>query len=76
LFWCYSFGVEQHPPSTLWTARNKGRNVECLVRLLPSGIDVEILIDSTPHIGRTFASSEEALEFSAQQQRKWATEGS
>jgi hypothetical protein len=60
--------VEPHPPSTLWKARNKGRQVECIVRLLPSGIDVEILIDDTPHIG----PSEEALEFSAQQQRKWS----
>ena len=45
------------------------------MRLLVSGIDVEILIDKTPHIGRTFASSEEALAFSAEQQRKWTEAG-
>jgi hypothetical protein len=67
--------VEPHPPSTLWTAKHQGRQIECIVRLLPSGIDVEILIDDTPHIGRTFASSEEALDFSAQQQRKWSEGG-
>jgi len=36
--------VDRHPPSTLWTARNKGRQIECIVRLLESGIDIEILI--------------------------------
>ena len=64
--------LDPHPPSTLWTARNKGRRIECIVRLLVSGIDIEILIDNTPHIGRTFESSEEALAFSAEQQRKWS----
>jgi hypothetical protein len=64
--------VEPHPPSTLWTARNSGRQIDCIVRLLESGIDIEILIDNTLHIGRTFASSEEALAFSAEQQRKWS----
>jgi len=64
--------VDPHPPSTLWTTRNKGREITCIVRLLVSGIDVEILIDNAPHIGRTFASSEEALKFSAEQQRKWS----
>jgi hypothetical protein len=35
-------------------------------------VDVEILVDNAPLIGRRFATSEEALEFSAEQQRKWA----
>ena len=46
-------------------------NAGSVVRLLPSGVDVEILVDNAPLIGRRFATSEEALEFSAEQQRKW-----
>jgi hypothetical protein len=63
-----------HPSSMLWTARNKGRWVECLVRLLPSGVDVEILIDGAALIAWTFATNDEALSFSAQQRREWAEE--
>jgi hypothetical protein len=63
--------LDEHPPTTLWCTRNKGRWVECVVRPLPTGVDVEVVVDPTPLVGRTFATSDEALEFAAAQRQKW-----
>ena len=47
-----------------------------IVRLMVSGIDIEgYLINNTPHIGRTFASSEEALEFAGPSSSRKSSDG-
>jgi hypothetical protein len=67
--------VQDHPPSALWTTRNKGRWIECLVRLLPVGVDVEIIVDGAPLVGRTFETSEEAMEFVEREKVDWFAGG-
>jgi hypothetical protein len=67
--------VDDHPPSTLWKARNKNGWIECVVRLVPVGVDVEINVDGAPLIGRTFETNDEALAFVEQQKAKWSVEG-
>jgi hypothetical protein len=67
--------VENHPPSTLWTTRNKGRWIECIVRLLPAGVDVEIVVVGALLGKRRFDTSEKALEFAEREKREWAVEG-
>jgi len=58
-----------HPPSTLWTARNDGRWIECLVRLWPSGVNVESAVDGHPMVGWPFETSEEALAYAERERR-------
>ena len=72
----YPDNMENHRPSTLWTTRKKGRWIECIVRLLPVGVDVEILVDGAPLFGQTFATSDEALEFAEREKLEWSVESS
>jgi hypothetical protein len=48
-------------PTRLWTLRRNGREVACLVRLVPYGIEVDIAYDGAPVATRVFESGEEAL---------------
>jgi hypothetical protein len=66
--------VENHPPSTLWTTRNKGRWIECIVRLLAAGVDVEIAVDGALLGKRRFDTSEEALVFAQRKKQEWSSE--
>ena len=55
--------------TTLWRLHQGGRWIECVVRILPVGIDVEIVDDGTPIFGQTFSTEDEALRF-ADEERK------
>lgn len=59
------------PPSFLWATLTDGLLIECLARLFVSGIYVEVRIEGAPIVGRTFASSDEAIAFSEQQRQVW-----
>ena len=45
----------------LWTLHRAGRKVECLVRLAPHGIEIDIAYDDRPVATRVFETGEEAL---------------
>jgi hypothetical protein len=53
--------MEPDQPTTLWTLRKDDREVACLVRLVPYGIEVEIARNGVPVITRTFDTGDEAL---------------
>jgi len=47
----------------LWTLRREGREVACLVRLVPMGIEVDIAYDGEPIVTHAFETGEEALDW-------------
>ena len=48
-------------PTTLWTLRREGREVACLARLVPYGIEIDIAYDGTTIVTRVFETGEDAL---------------
>jgi hypothetical protein len=48
-------------PTTLWTLERDGREASCRVRLVPYGIEVDLLRDGAAIVTRTFDNGEEAL---------------
>ena len=50
-------------PTCLWTLRREGREVACLVKLVPYGIEIDIAYDGAPIVTRVFGTGEEALEW-------------
>jgi len=48
----------------LWTLHREGRDVSCLVRLVPYGIEVDIAYDGAPVVTRVFETGDEALQWS------------
>ena len=48
-------------PTTLWTLRREGREVSCLARLVPYGIEIDIAYDGTTIVTRVFETGEDAL---------------
>jgi hypothetical protein len=55
--------VVNDEPTRLWTLRREGKEVECLVRLVPYGIEVDIAYDGAAVATRVFETGEEALEW-------------
>ena len=56
----------EDPGTRLWTLAKGGREVAARVRLVPYGIEVDILHDGTPVITRTFDTDAEALSWADQ----------
>lgn len=48
-------------PTTLWAVQRLGKEVTCLARLAPYGIEIEIAHDGTVILTRVFDSDTEAL---------------
>jgi hypothetical protein len=48
----------------LWTLRREQREVACIVRLVPYGVEVDIAYDGAPVVTRVFETGEEALQWS------------
>jgi hypothetical protein len=57
-------------PATLWRLHHDGHWVECRVRLMPTGTDVEIVVDGSAVFGQTFADIAAAQEFSDSERRR------
>jgi hypothetical protein len=51
------------PGTSLWTLQKEGREVTCVVRLVPFGVEIDIAYDGAPIVTHTFATGEEALEW-------------
>ena len=61
--------------SLLWEFTDKrGRHVECTVRLLGVGIQVEISVDHWPLIARVFPESEAATTWAEDERALWDTD--
>ena len=48
-------------PTTLWTLGRDGREVACLARLVPYGIEIDIAYDGKAMVTRVFETGQEAL---------------
>jgi hypothetical protein len=67
--------MKSAPSSVLWATRKAGRQVECLVRLLPVGIDVRIEWDGTKNQGRIFQTQNEALAWPDEERQELLAKG-
>ena len=52
-------------PTHLWTLRRQGREVACLVKLVPDGIEIHIAYDGAAVMTRVFDTGDEALAWAA-----------
>jgi len=57
----------------LWRLRNEGGWLQCTTRVVPIGVEIEILKDGTPFYSRIFAEGDEALAW-AEAERLMLTE--
>ena len=59
----------------MWTLRREGREVACIVRLVPLGIEVDIAYDGAPIVTRAFETSDEALGWADKTKNERMTRG-
>lgn len=62
-------------PTTLWKLRRDTTEVECRVRLMPYGIDVDIVRGGAVVLTRTFETDTEALEWARTKRATRESEG-
>ncbi|OFV91259.1 MAG: hypothetical protein A3G76_06715 [Acidobacteria bacterium RIFCSPLOWO2_12_FULL_65_11] len=62
-------------PSALWTLRKEGREVSCLVRLVPHAIEVDLVFDGDTLVTRAFATDTEALAWADEERVEREGEG-
>jgi hypothetical protein len=62
-------------PTRLWTLAREGRTVACQVRLVPYGIEVDIVRDGTVLITRTFEDGDDALAWADEKRAARVAEG-
>ena len=63
------------PGACLWTLRREGREVTCVVRLVPYGIEIDIAYDGAPVVTRAFETGDEALQWAEQTRDDRRTRG-
>jgi hypothetical protein len=49
------------PGTPLWTLWREGRDVTCVVRLVPHGVEVDITSEGSPIVTGAFATGDDAL---------------
>jgi hypothetical protein len=59
--------MDRENPNPLWKLRRDGHWVECVVRLAPLGIEVEILSNGSPLYSRVFPTGDEALAWAEEE---------
>ena len=59
----------------MWTLRREGREVTCVVRLVPCGVEVDIAYDGAPVATRAFETSDEALRWAEKTRDERKTRG-
>ena len=65
----------QDQPTTLWRLRRETTEVECRVRLMPYGIDVDIVRGGAVVLTRTFETDTEALAWAGSKRSAREAEG-
>ena len=48
-------------PAAIWTVRKDGRRIECMMRFVPNGVEVQITSNGAPMYSRNFPTAAEAL---------------
>ena len=54
----------------LWQTRKDGRWVECVSRVVPTGVQVKIISDGILMYSRIFSTSEEALAWAEEERQQ------
>jgi hypothetical protein len=67
--------VPDDQPTPLWTLAKDGRTVVCQVRLVPYGIEIDLVRDGDLLITRTFESGDEALAWAEEKRATRAADG-
>ncbi len=62
-------------PTALWTLHKDGREMTCLARLVPYGIEVDIAYDGATVSTRTFENGDEALAWADERRRDRESQG-
>jgi hypothetical protein len=62
-------------PTTLWKLRRDAAEVECRVRLMPYGIEVDIVRGGAVVLTRTFETDDEALAWAGGKRAARESEG-
>ena len=62
-------------PTTLWKLERDGKEVSCLVRLVPYGIEIDIAHDGTVVLTRAFETDDEALAWAERKRAAREAEG-
>jgi hypothetical protein len=65
----------QDQPSTLWKLRRDDAEVECRARLMPYGIEVDIVRAGAVVLTRTFETDDEALAWAGGKRAARESEG-
>ena len=65
----------QDQPTTLWIMHRENVAVECRVRLMPYGIDVEIVKGGNVTMARTFETDTEAIAWAESKRAARESEG-
>ena len=58
-----------------WTLQKSGREVACVVRLLPVGIDVRLEFDGQERVGRIFQTEGEVLAWAEEMRQDHLAKG-
>ena len=61
--------------TTLWTISKDGRDIACLARLVPYGIEIDLLRDGHLVVTRTFENDDEALAWAKKKRTEREAEG-
>ena len=62
-------------PTTLWKLRRDDEHVECLVRLMPYGIEVDMIRNGKVVLTRVFETDQEALGWAQSKRSAREAEG-
>jgi hypothetical protein len=62
-------------PTALWKLQRDSREIDCLVRLMPYGIEVDIAHDGAVVLTRVFETDDEALEWAGRKRAAREAEG-
>jgi len=62
-------------PTTLWTLRKAERLASCRVKLVPYGVEVDVLADGALIVTRVFENGDEALAWAEEKRAARAAQG-
>ena len=65
----------QDEPTTLWKMRREDAEVECRARLMPYGIEIDIVRGGSVVLTRTFETDDEALAWAGGKKAAREAEG-
>ncbi len=63
-------------PATLWAIRTQDHHsIECLIRFVPTGVQIEIISNDFSICSRIFPTGDEALVWAEEERTAWQADG-